>query len=438
MRARWLFLAAAALPVGACAQVLGLDEPTVTDGSGGAAASSSAETSATVSTSGASSTTSLSSSNVGPGGGEPVGSGGGGADVPCRQNIDCDDANPCTIDVCSDGDCVNEATGTVPEDATDDCVDIRCDGAEPTAVADDTEDAADPAPPCHTATCSNGLPMSAYAPVDTPCGEAPLACDGEGACTGCEGDVDCGVVQGCAIPECSADGVCDPGLLVAGTVVPDPEGNCRVRQCSGQSGVANEVLASDDPPPDVTCGVGTCLAGSTPYVQPAPQGTACAVGLFVGRCSGGTTGDAACVECSTQGDCDFAPEGGRCFADADACGCSGAGDCEEPWRLGPSCMLVAGEPRCGCSAPGDCTASIHGAVCVDQACGCTNSDQCLDAGSGPECDLSTNRCRCILDAQCAGSLLGEICIGDDHCGCVGEADCPAGSNCDQTLGYCID
>lgn len=441
MQSRWIAIVLAPLAAGACAQVLGLDEPTVDEGVGGSGGTvvgstvtSSAVTSSTAAVSGVSSTSS------GEGGRETsssstasTGSGGAG---PCDEHADCDDDNLCTADLCVEEQCFHEPIAAPQDDPTD-CIDVTCAGDVETQTADDSEDPPDPSPPCRTTVCSGGAPMNVDAEAGTSCGEPPLECNGSGACIGCTTAADCGEDTECATPVCGEDGVCDPGLVAQGTAVDDPDGNCVRLECSGASGVPTQLTDTTDEPADATCGTGYC-AGSIPLQQADSAGTSCMVGEFTGVCRGNQmTGDAACVQCTNGDQCEYTAEGDECLnEDGFVCGCKSENDCQAYWRLGNRCIPVAGADSCGCIVDNDCTLNMHGDACLGtDVCGCVTDADCGNAQLGEECLDGT--CGCIGAADCLDSQLGEECV-DGHCGCLVELDCPAGTNCDEPSGFCID
>jgi len=352
----------------------------------------------------------------------------------CGPSDGCDDKNPCTIDVCSLDVCLHE-TSQSPVDDTDDCVDVACDGDVPTITPDDTEDAADPNPPCHTAVCKNGAPIDVFAPANTACGEAPQVCDGNGSCGGCTNDADCGEVGPCADPTCGPGGVCDPGLLPRGTFVDDETGNCKTAICTGQSAVPNVQYAPTDLPPPMTCAEGSCSPGG-PQFEEANDGTPCTVAAFTGVCDGNGTGDAACVQCEAQNDCADEAAGGRCFEQAGVCGCALPGDCQGTWRNGPVCIGAVGGGACGCQVAGDCSSNMHGDVCVGQKCGCLDAGDCVGARLGSTCFAALDRCGCEDDAHCTTSMRGFQCLADGGCGCLSNADCSVGTSCSLQLQVC--
>jgi hypothetical protein len=444
MHARWIPIILVPLAAGACAQVLGLDEPRIDEGSGGAGgASGVGSTSSTsvgnpttvVSSTGASSSTGeggrdTTSSTSSTSSDASTGSGGGGQ---CVEHADCDDDNLCTADLCVDDLCFHEAIAAPQDDLTD-CINVACNGDIETITADDFEDPPDPSPPCRTAVCSGGVPMNVDAEAGTSCGDPPLECDGDGECIGCISAEECGEETECASPLCGGDGVCDPGLVDEGTEVADPAGNCVRLECSGTSATPMQITDGTDTPADATCGTGFC-SGSTPMQQPDNQGTPCSVGGFDGVCRGQQmTGDAACVQCVDEQQCDRALEGQECLeGDGNVCGCNGGADCEEPWRAGERCLPVAGPDRCGCAIASDCEGNGHGDDCLgDGTCGCNLDEDCMDAALGQLC-IGT-QCGCNSAADCAGSPIGDACV-DGQCGCAVENDCTLSQNCVD--GFCI-
>lgn len=432
-----VLLAVIPLAAGACAQVLGLDEPTVKgDGGGDTTTSAGPQSGATSGTS--SSTGATGAGGDGGGAGPGGGTAGGGGSSPCTSDQACDDDDVCTVDLCADGTCSNEPSGVQPEDDGEDCVDVVCDGGVATTVPDDSEDPPDAAAPCLLTVCLGGVPTDLPADAGTICGPSPLECDGTGVCVGCTVDVQCGAPTACAVPRCNADGTCDPGFVEEGTIVDDEPGNCEVTTCTGVSAVPVTDYDPADLPEAITCAVVSCTVGG-PDVDAAPEGTPCTVGELVGTCDGDTIGDGACAQCDAQNDCNVHPGGGRCFSGPGVCGCNFSGDCQGYWRAGSACVNdVGGENVCGCTNASHCAGNMHGDTCVGNRCGCADDGDCGGSPRGPTCVAGTATCGCTSNADCDRSPVGEVCLADDRCGCTSNAQCPQGSSCYQPLGFCVD
>ncbi len=430
-----------------CAQVLGLDAPSVRDDGGGDIATTvTGPTPATVAGGGGAQQPAGTGGDTGSGARDATGGsgpGGAGGVLPCGEAADCDDDNPCTVGACDEGVCVSLPVpdGPLNEDP-EDCRRVACVRGEVLDVAEDAEDPIDANPPCETTRCQDGAPTPVFADQGLSCGSAPQACDGAGTCVGCDPgrDVECGAVTFCSTPTCREDGVCDPGYMPVSTPLPDPlDGDCKKPQCTGDSVDATSVADDTDTAPDPPCGDAVCNGGDGSATV-LPEGTACngqagvcsglatttaacrtcrdtAAGPGDAGCSGLTpfcdesqaAGEGACVECILEIHCEGAATGNDCLVDH-TCGCNGAGDCvDAAW--GPVCRLAAG------------------------ACGCDDATQCTPSPAGDDCLPQQDRCGCDAVIDCEGSPWGAVCVASS-CGCTTDVDCNGGAVCDLATNRC--
>ncbi len=322
----------------------------------------------------------------------------------CLQDADCDDGNPCSVDLCSDGACAFEpASGASCDDGNactrdDQCLDGVCSGQQ--IACDDgnpcTDDGCDTQAGCvfeqNTATCDDG----------NPCTE-PDICK-NGACKGgpntcqCQQDADCAPYE---------DGDLCNGLL----------------HCSGGYCVidANSIVKCD-PSSDTACRHNTCDSASG-LCGPVdmPDGTAC-------DDADSCTSDDACSagECTgVQLTCD---DSDACTADA----CDAATGCTHE---AISCDDTDACTTDACDAATGCT---HEAISCDDSDACT-TDTC-DAATG--CTHAAISCddsdACTTDAcDAATGCTHEAIPCDDSDACTADA-CDAATGCTHAPISCDD
>lgn len=430
-----------------CAQVLGLDEPTVRDGDGGATAAP-ASTTATATGAGGDGAGGPSGTggDAGAGGIDGTGGmgrGGAGGDPPCRTTEECDDGNPCTVEACDEGECdaIAIPDGPLDEDPQD-CRTIECLGGEVVDIPDDTEEPDDVNPPCETTICQGGVVTPVYADETVSCGPSPQVCDGAGVCIGCDPDPpddECGEAGFCNDPTCLDRGVCDPGYLPTSTPLPDPlDGDCQKPQCTGDSVSAISVADDTDAPADPVCGDAVCNGGA-PSTSVLGEGMPC--NGQVGVCNGSGTSAASCRTCrntTVSGlDAGCTPATPNC--DEGAAG--GDGECHE-------CLLEAhceGSDRgdtcentqlCGCDDASNCAGAAFGPVCIaGTVCGCNVVGDCATSPRGDDCIEEDDRCGCDAVIDCERSPWGLECV-DGACGCNDDGDCDGGASCDTVTHRC--
>jgi len=113
--------------------------------------------------------------------------------IPCAADADCDDGDPCTIDACTGGVCVNTPIDCYDADACtfDHCVAgvceydaVLCDDGDPCSV-----DSCDPAIGCRNEFPACGVSDGCCAPDCTPSTDADCPCGGKNA--SCSSGNDC-------------------------------------------------------------------------------------------------------------------------------------------------------------------------------------------------------------------------------------------------------
>jgi hypothetical protein len=391
----------------------------------------------------------------------------------CRVcGASCDDANPCTVDVCDAvTGCkhVPAGDGTACDDhnactRTDSCQAGVCTGVNPVSCGASDQ--------CHApGTCdpASGVCSNPTAAESTACDDGDPCTQTDrcqaGACVG-SNPVVCAAADQCHLAGVcdAATGLCSNPPAADGTACSD--GNACTRTDSCQSGVC----AGSDPvvcPASDQCHApGTCDTTSGICSDPAAaDGSGCNDGnactrtdsCQAGACVGGDPVICTAIDqCHAAGVCDAgsgvcsnpavsdgtACDGGTCAAGqcASACKvqgqvCSADADC-----CSGACALIFGFGK-RCTAPGACAGA--GAAC-DRATDCCSlscrSGQCTEATDSCSTCLPSH-IRCVSDSECcnghcatvaAGSSLREC--ADTFAGCsdIGDwcflpTDCCSGS-----------
>jgi hypothetical protein len=220
-----------------------------------------------------------SSGNGGAQGGSPSGnagnSPGGRGNLGCEEMAECEDDNPCTLDICnSDGICLQVPIDSLCESDDNDCTSDVCSGGLCTHPANGTCDCTenaecDDSNPCTNDACDNG--SCQYQNNTDPCAddnnectndlcldgtcahennEAPCADEGD-ECTDdvCGGGLcthpangQCGCQDN---PECDDSNPCTDDTC-------DPDGDCQYENNTGACGDDGNACTSD------VCSEGTC------------------------------------------------------------------------------------------------------------------------------------------------------------------------------------
>ncbi|RLB65038.1 MAG: hypothetical protein DRI90_03060 [Deltaproteobacteria bacterium] len=233
----------------------------------------------------------------------------GTCDIGCEVPGDCDDGNACTDDDCNvgTGSCINDPLNNVLAPGSDqvpgDCNQILCQDGTETDVIDDT-DLPDDDNPCTDDLCNEGQPTNPTHPIDTPCTDPndPLAlwCNNLGTCVQCNGPTQCVHLPSntfCGTRTCSPAGMC--GQDCVGNNVQTPAqvlGDCKDQYCDGACGTMQVLDANDLPVDNNDCTQDLCT-GMTPSNPNEPLNTACgSQGTLY--CDSGN-----CVGCTNNGQC---------------------------------------------------------------------------------------------------------------------------------------
>ncbi|MCC6526292.1 MAG: hypothetical protein IT373_26835 [Polyangiaceae bacterium] len=347
----------------------------------------------------------------GGGGASATGGGGTGGGPECAVPADCEDPNPCTLDVCSVGSCVHGpvADGPAPEQVVGDCQAVSCTGGVPSSQADDG-DVPDDSNDCTADSCSGGTVVLTNLPASTPCGDpATLFCDGNGNCAGCANASQCGAPLACQDRTCTS-GQCGLADKPNGTGCGDGVycnglDSCVAGACTAHSG---DPCAANLGDADTDCSE-SCDEGAQSCTANDPTGAACDDATYcngadscnAGSCAShqgnpcpGPDGDANCAEsCSELADsCSSADPNGSACANGGSCS---AGACKYP--IGAACTTAADCASTFC-ADGFCCSTACSGVC----------NACDGSGLDPVGTCSPLDCSTI----CAP---GKVCNGSGSC-----------------------
>jgi hypothetical protein len=392
-------------------------------------------------------------------GGMGTGGAGGGGSMPCTVPADCPPTNnACITATCDAGQCgtafVAAGTPTKNQQAGD-CHVVQCDGAGSTVNAIDEKDAPDDGNDCTSDLCNAGTPTHVPIPAGTKCGQGMnMACDGNGACTGCVTASTCpGVDTECQTRTCNA-GACGFSYAPAGTpVAMQSAGDCQKNTCNGAGKIVQAADDTDVPVDGNQCTSDVCTSG-VPSNPPVAPGAACNQndGLV---CSGA----GACVQCVDASTCpgqDTECQTRTCINNACGLGYAAAGT--------PLAMQTSGDCKKNtCDGTGGITTTsddtdvpVDGNQCTSDVCTngtpsnppaaqntacnqnggkvCTGSGACVDCNTGAECAsgvCSSNTCQA---ASCADGVKngGETdvdCGGATCVACASGKTCLVGADC---------
>ena len=118
--------------------------------------------------------------------------------VSCVAQSDCDDSNPCTLDICAEGVCANNFIdgGPPTEQIEGDCLNITCEAGVAVTLPDDED--VPGATACASYACGGGEKIVIASPRGALCsGGSGTVCDGQGSCVGCLDDEQCGFPDTC-------------------------------------------------------------------------------------------------------------------------------------------------------------------------------------------------------------------------------------------------
>ncbi|MCS6899831.1 MAG: MopE-related protein [Myxococcales bacterium] len=329
------------------------------------------------------------------------GTGGADGGEPCIISDDCIDFNPCTLDLCANGQCTHG-----PKDADQDgFLDNLCGGQ-------DCDDGNPQIKPGVLELCSDGQDNNCDGLIDCQdfsCKNTP-ACDcTPGQVEVCEGskDEDCDGLFDCADPDCNGSFLCACDPLE--TSCTDGKDNncdglidCGDPQCFGlpNCGCAQAELKCQDTSDDDCDGLVDCA-------DPDCQGIPACQCLPAESCGNGKDDD-----------------------------CNGFLDCADPaCKASPVCQCQGSELSCGDGKDEDCDGAFD---CTDPDC---SADVLCTCGQLDEIcnDKADNNCDGLVDCadplcfntvfcKCFGAPAPEVCDDGKDNDCDGLVDC-ADPNC---------
>jgi hypothetical protein len=310
--------------------------------------------------------------------------GGAGGGVPCSLPASpcADDANPCTVEACTNGFCTVALLDMVMGPGSSECITIDCAKGAPTKTIHDGK------------ACGGG---------------GTLQCVGE-VCTGCNGDTACGTTDDCQTATCLPDMTCNYGYKPIGTACAGGTTFCDASQkcvecaidancapgktCYQQSGcVSCSDKFKNGDETDVDCG-GSC--------SPCADKLAC---ILPKDCKSTMCENGTCISCT-----DGVKNGGEAGID-----CGGVSTC-----------LAC--PGTACSVATECALGFcYDTVCCDKACtdpckSCNLAGKagvCSDVPLGyadPACSAATPVCKTGVCVDNQGkSPLGDACVVNSDC-----------------------
>ncbi len=215
--------------------------------------------------------------------------------LSCTDDAECDDENPCTIDLCNEGTCRrSNRIGDIADDVAGDCLKLSCVDGVPTEVPSDIDIPADDGIDCTVELCQDGVPF--HSPNHDLCD------DGDDS----NGDEYCRPPDGCVNEP--PDWLCefDPDLSYT------PSELCGDGQDNNGNGQADEGCGCDFGStqrcylgPPATRDVGGCLDGVQQCVnRAAPYWSDCTGGVLPGpeACDGKDNDCNGCTD--DMPDCD--------------------------------------------------------------------------------------------------------------------------------------
>ena len=366
--------------------------------------------------------------------------GAGQYDLPCAADVQCDDRNPCTSDICGQsGVCIWKRSDVAAPDDGNVCTSERCEGVA-YAVSHVNEGA----------SCLNGLRGGRCR-----AGACVVVCDAQNQLTACDDR------NACTVDTCDlTHGICANAKL-DGTATPGVSpvlGDCRKTMCV--VGKETTVVDDKDLPVKSDCWDAACASG-TASKMPSKAGTACGWqgGLACdgkGKCIGCVSNDQCPKDGCNKGVCNagvcgldplangtLLPASEQTPQDCRSLQCDGAGNpysasdpSDRPAPDAKECtndLCLGGTPQHPDRNAGASCSQHGGTVCDDAgACvACNSEPDCPDPGN---CSVRTcDNHSCGVSDKPFGEPCGPgngVCDGSGQCvGCNGPSDCPQGGAC---------
>jgi hypothetical protein len=322
--------------------------------------------------------------------------------IPCKLDGDCKSGQPCTKEVCGEnGFC---------QIGADDNLAPPSDGN-----------------PCTSDLCLGGEPLYLTKASGLPCGQdGKLECDGGGVCGQCTMAADCGFDTECRKWKC-ADGLCQSLNDGEGTSIAslNAAGDCMKWICDGKGHIELVPDTIDVPWSNADCFSWECV-GWTP-VRKVKVGTNCTMeGGVVGFCD--VAG--ACVHCVIDANCqvDEQCREGACIkcgskdqngneVCGDSCGnCVGAGCGDDADCASGNCVFTnlqsPAKVCCSSACDGVCQRCEKTGDCIDVTPGQQDIDSCNDTGkvcAGTLCKIQIGY-PCVKGLDCiSGKCINGVC-----------------------------
>ncbi len=372
-------------------------------------------------TSNAGETSGATGGSAGAGGtGANAGTAGGGTTL-CAEPTDCDDQNPCTLDVCG-------ASGVCEHPPKCDSDELCCDGecgqcCNSGDCGDEVECTVDE---CFAGFCSNSPGA---------CADDAEYCSLDEGCVpreGCDTDAECVDSDPCTTDTC-VSGLCSHAAC------PDGGSCCPGRGCG--SCCSDSQCPHDNPCEPSVCGADLAcesapLCGDEQRCCPSPdfQTAVC------GECCGALDCADDGVDCTIE-KCKLTAEGtSACFVDLDPSVCDPGETCERE----RGCFADECQDLADCAPPTACKqVQCNGGSCDygnlscsnGQDC-CPNTGHCQDCCSNDDCrDLGSPLC-CAKTGTCAECCEDSDCTLNQPVGGAAPAAIVGGGNMPCTRPYC--
>jgi len=321
----------------------------------------------------------------------------------CLVNTDCDDANPCTNDVCTLGACGHSAVIGSCDDGdlctiNDTCVGTLCSG--------NPVDCSGLSDVCNLGLCNGLTGLCEASPVN------------EGG--GCDDADPCTEIDICTSGACAGSPI--PGCINCGTPIDCDDANvCTDEDCvGGVCAFANNALACDDGDACTTgdtCSSGACVGGPAPVCDDGNPCTDDSCDSLIGcdatnnanACNDGdpcTSSDACgggvcagtfipgCVNCSTNANCN----------DNNACTSESC--------VGGACVYVNLTNSCNDGSPCTLSDACSGGACVGTPKNCSSLNNTCNVGS---CNATSGACEALPTNEGGSCNDGLSCTINDAC-----------------------